>query len=154
MTISSNKYEAEAAMLRDATDGEVCAVVVAGGNRGDGFSMQMQEQVQPGKEAELLTRTAAMLRGIAHQIDDEALRRSGSNPRERARVLLDASRLQIAMVAYGLGQVSPDFTAPELQSMRTQGLNGLTRALDQLTAASAELDHVLEVMLHRPRGDA
>ena len=61
MTIGPGKYDAEATMVREATNAQGVVVIVVGGDRGEGFSCQASLPITLG--------LPAMLRSMADQIE-------------------------------------------------------------------------------------
>lgn len=132
-------YDAEAMALRKALGASIVGMVVVGGDRGDGAAFQMVAS-----DAETLIRAAGMLRGVAEQVEDGALRLSGMGAGAGARLVLEAGRTSLAMLAYGLGKLSAELTGAEMQAVLA--------ATDLMKKAFDELARVLE-SAHKSRGE-
>lgn len=131
------KYDAECTSVMESTSAALVIVIVAGGNRGAGFSMQVK--ADHGEHAGLFIQSAVMLRGVAEQIERDAMR-MGTGARARARMVIEAGRSSLTMLSYGLGAVSASFaTRPEL-------LQSVMAAVNHMTKASDELDRALGLL--------
>lgn len=64
------KYDELCTMVRTLADAKLALVLVLGGSRGEGFSVQMQ--VEPSERPEALRALAQILREVASQIDADA----------------------------------------------------------------------------------
>jgi len=71
MTTGPGKYDDMATLVREATKAACVVVIVVGGNRGDGFSVQTADIRQT------FTIMPRVLRSVATQIDKDAKKLAG-----------------------------------------------------------------------------
>jgi hypothetical protein len=70
MTYGPGKYDRLATLVREQTGADVVALIVIGGNRGAGFSVQMlTDDLDPRPKITALART---LRSMAEQLEHDA----------------------------------------------------------------------------------
>ncbi len=67
MTIGAGKYDDICTMVRSTTDAEMVLLIIARGNRGEGFSVQCTDP-------QLLADLPGVLRSVADQIEADTLK--------------------------------------------------------------------------------
>lgn len=145
MTDGPGRYNEEATALRQALGAEIIGLVVVRGNRGDGFSLQVE--AAEGETAPALIRTAVMMRAVADQLDNDAMRHAGKDVRARARLVLEAATTSLAMLSYGLGAFTQTLVEHDPGAVQP-----VLDAVNAMTQASDALQRAIAVMKRKSRG--
>lgn len=147
MALGPGKYDAEATAAREATGAEAVVLVVAGGDRGAGFSVQ--QVARAGADPwEGVVPLIVALRAVTEQMTRDYAANSRLGKKARTRLALETARTSLAMIAHELGGASP-----ELLQRGPRVVDRVAAAVNNIEAASSDIAAILEE-LRRPEAKA